>query len=345
MRRFVFFAALTAVLILVPGGLYAQRGGRAQGETIEVKIASPLPRESPWGRALDRIAAEWGRVTNNQVRLRVLHGGTEGGEAKMRLSLASNTIQAGVFTSFGLASISPSVITMSVPFLIRNNDELNAVMKELQGDLESRLNSGDFFIVAWSKAGFVNIFSKDAVFTPDDLKRVRIASNAEASELNTTFKAMGYQITETDWIDVGPKLATGTVSAIYQNPAGVAAFQLQSYMKNMLSLNIAPILGGIIINQVTWRKIGSLNPQYQNDLIRATRRVAEELDNSMNKTISDAVNTMTRDGLKVNRPSPAQEQLWFSDIERAMPSLLGNTFDRDLYQKISGILTRYRGGQ
>ena len=347
MRKTVLFAALAAALILVSGRgeLFAQRGGRTQGESIEVKVASPLPRESPWGRTLDRIAAEWSRITNSQVRLRVLHGGTEGGEGKMRLSLASNTVQAAVFTSFGLSNICPAIMTLSAPFLIRTNSELDIVMKEVQTDLENRFNSGDFFIVAWSRAGFANIFSREPVFVPDELRRMRIASNSEAAEMNTTFKAMGYQVVETDWTDVGPKLATGTVMAIYQNPAAVAALQLQSYMKNMLSVNIAPILGGIVINQVTWRKIGSMNPQFQNDLLRATRRIAEDFDNSMNKTINDAITSMTREGMKVNRPTPAQEQIWYSDVERAIPPLLGNVYDRELYQKITGVLSKFRGGQ
>ena len=346
MYRNLLIAGLVITLILGSGSgsLFAQRGGRA-AETIEVKVASPLPKESPWGRTLDRIAVEWNRITNGQVRLRILHGGTEGGEGKMRISLASNTIQAAVFTSFGLASISPSIMTMSAPFLIRNNDELNAVMKELQGDLETRFNSGDFFMVTWSKAGFVNIFSRDPALVPDELKKMRIASNAEASELNTTFKAMGYQVVETDWIDVGTKLATGTIQAIYQNPAGVAAFQLHSYLKNMLSVNIAPVLGGMVMNQVTWRKIGSLDPRYQTELLRATRRITEDFDATMNKTVNDAINSMTKDGLKVNRPTQAQEQLWFSDVEKVIPSLLGTTYDRELYQKITDVLTKHRGGR
>ena len=347
MRRTILFLALAVTLTLITGtsSLFAQRGGRTQGETIEVKVASPLPRESPWGRTLDRIAAEWNRITGGQVRLRVLHGGTEGGEGKMRLSLASNTIQAAVFTSFGLASICPSVMTMSTPFLIRTDAELDAVLKDVQGDLEKQFNSGDYFIITWSKAGFVNFFSKEPVFTPDDLRKYRIASNAEAEEMNTTFKAMGYQVVETDWTDVGPKLATGAISAIYQSPAGVAALQMQAYLKNMLSLNISPVIGGIVTNQVTWKKIGSLDPRYQNELLRATRRISEEFDNSMSKTISDAVNSMSREGLRVNRPSAAQEQLWFSDVERAIPPLLGNTFDRDLYQRITAALAKHRGGR
>ena len=263
----------------------------------------------------------------------------------MYLSLASNTIQAAVFTSFGLSNVNPAIMTMSAPFLIRTPEELTAVMNEVQKDLENRMNSGDFFIVAWSKAGFVNIFSKDPVFVPDDLKRQKIASNAEASDMNTAFKTMGYQVVETDWTDVGPKLATGAVMALYQSPAGVAAFQLHTYMKNMLVVNIAPVLGGIVTNQVTWKKIGSLDPRYQQELLRATRQIAEGLDESMQKTLNDAVSSMTREGLKVNRPTPSQEQLWFSDVERVIPGLLGTTYDRQLYQKISDVLNKFRAGR
>jgi TRAP-type C4-dicarboxylate transport system substrate-binding protein len=346
MRRIFLLAFIITLIISSIGGssLFAQRGSSAR-ETLEVKIASPLPKESPWGRTLDRIAAEWNKVTSGQVRLRVLHGGTEGGEGKMRLSLASNTIQAAVFTSFGLSSINPAVLTMSAPFLIRTDSELEAVMKEVEKDLEAKINSGDFFIISWSKAGFVNIFSKDPVHTPDELKRMRIASNAEANDMNTAFKTMGYQVVETDWIDVGPKLASGAVLAIYQNPAGVAAYQLHSYLKNMLSINLAPVLGGIVINQVTWKKIAELNPRFQTELLRATRSIAEEFDQSMQKTMTGAVNTMAKEGLKVNKPTPAQEQLWYSDVEKVIPALLSSTYDRDLYQKISSALVKYRGGR
>ncbi|MDR1863559.1 MAG: TRAP transporter substrate-binding protein DctP [Treponema sp.] len=328
--------------LFITAGAFAQRGGRSQGESLVVKIASPLPKASPWGRTLDRLAGEWSRITNGQVRLNVRHDGIEGGEGKMLISLSSNTIQAAVFTSFGLSSISPEVMTMSAPFLIRNKEELDTVMAALQDDLEARINRTDYCIVAWSKSGFVNVFSKDPVFVPDDLRRQKIATNADATDLNTAFKSMGFQLVETDLVDVGTKLATGNIMAAYQNPAGVAAYHLHNYLNHMLSVNIAPILGGIIINQVTWKKIGELNPQYQREILRVTRLVAAELDASMQKTVNDAILSMRRGGLKVNQPTPAQEQLWFDDVERIIPGLLGTTFDRDIYNKINTILSRYR---
>jgi TRAP-type C4-dicarboxylate transport system substrate-binding protein len=218
-------------------------------------------------------------------------------------------------------------------------------MGEVQGDLEAMLNSGDFFIVAWSKAGFVNIFSKEPVRVPDDLKKLRMASEPQAGEMNNAFKSMGFSIIEADWNEVGQKISQGAITAIYQSPAGVAAFQMHTMLKHMLPINIAPVLGGIVMNQVTWRRIGALNPRYQTELLRATRRIADEFDSTMQKTIDDSVRTMTRGGLVINQPSRVQEQLWYDEINRVTPTLVGTTYDRDLYQKINAILTRYRGGR
>ena len=344
MRKIILFSVFIVILLAVTGNVFAQRGSAA-AETLEVRIASPLPAASPWGRTLDRIAAEWSRVTNGQVRLRALHGGTEGSEDKMMLSLAGNTIQAALLTSFGLSSIEPSILTVSSPFLIRNDEELAVVMRELQGGLETRINSGNYFILAWSQAGFVHVFSREPVIVPADLRRLRIGSNSEASDLNNIFKAMGYQIVEADWGDVGNMLNAGQISAIYQNPAAIAAVQLHTVVRNMLPVNIAPVIGGIVINQQTWRRIGQLNPRYQTELLRATRRIAEEFDATMPRTINDAIQSMSRTGLTVNRLSPAQEQQWYSEFERAMPSLLGTAFDIELYQNINNILIRHRGGR
>ena len=109
-RNVAFLTFIVFFLLLTFNGLFAQRGGRAQ-EVIEVRLASPLPRNSDWGRVLDRIAAEWARVTDNQVRLRVIHDGLEGGEGKMLSSLNADNIQAALFTSSGLTEICPAVMT------------------------------------------------------------------------------------------------------------------------------------------------------------------------------------------------------------------------------------------
>jgi len=301
-----------------------------------------MPRNSDWGRTLDRIAAEWARVTNNEVRLRVLHDGVEGGEAKTLSSLSADNIQGALFTSFGLAKICPAIMTLSVPFLIKNDAELALVLKEALPYLEAQTTRTNFVVVAWSRGGWVNIFSKDPVFVPDDLRRQRIASSPDSEDMNLAFKTMGFHLVETGMAEIGPRLASNMINAFYQTPAAVAPMGLHKNLKNMLDLPLAPYLGGIVVNRVTWNKI---SPDRQRELIRITQRIADEFDSLMPKLSGSAVTMMSRDGLNVNKPSPAQEELWRTELVKAISPLLGTTFDRELYQRIDGILGKIRSGQ
>jgi TRAP-type C4-dicarboxylate transport system substrate-binding protein len=328
-------------LALNPARLAAQRGSRGDEATVEVKLASPMPKDSSWGTTLDRLAAEWAKATNNAVRFRILHNGQEGGEAKMLSSLASNNIQAALFTSFGLSEICPSVMTLSVPFYIKNDAEMTAVLKEVQPLLEAQVAKTDYYVMVWSRAGWVYFFSKEPVFVPDDLRRQKIASNPDAGKMNTAFKSMGFPVVESETNDLGTKLASGAVGAIYNNPALVASLQLHSAgLKNMMNTPIAPAMGGVVINKVTWNKISAAN---QREILRVTRRIATDFDSSMPQIINNAISVMSRNGLKVNKPTQAQEDMWYNDMQRVIPPLLGTTFDKDVYQKIGEVLTKYRG--
>jgi len=329
-------------LFFMPHSVNAQRGGRSQGEALEVRLASPMPRNSDWGRSLDRIAAEWARVTNNEVRLRVLHDGVEGGETKVLSSLAANNIQAALFSSFGLTEICPAIMTLSVPFMIKNDAELELALKEAKPYLEAQANKTNFIVVGWSRGGWVYIFSKDTVFSPDDLRRHRIATSPEADNMNMAFKTMGFHLVETGMAEIGPRLANNMINAFYQTPAAVAPMGLHKNLKNMLDLPIAPFLGGIVVNRVTWSKI---NPDYQRELIRVTQRITDEFDVTMPRISNSAVTMMSREGLNANKPNPAQEELWRVEMNKAIVPLLGTTFDRDLYQRINATLEKTRSGQ
>jgi TRAP-type C4-dicarboxylate transport system substrate-binding protein len=291
---------------------------------------------------LDRIAAEWARVTNNEVRLRVLHDGVEGGDAKMLSSLSADNIQAALFSSFGLAEICPAVLTLSVPFMIRNDMELDLVLKETLPVLETQINKTNFAVVTWSRGGWVNVFSKDPVLVPDDLRRHKLATSPESEELNVVFKTMGFHLVETDMADIGPRMANNVINAFYQTPAAVAPLGLHKTLKNMLDKPLAPFIGAIVINRVTWNKI---SPDRQRELMRVTQSIAAEFDLLMPRIVANAVTVMNRDGLTVNHPTPAQEAVWTEEMAKGATSLLGTTFDRDLYYRINGVLEKARSGR
>jgi TRAP-type C4-dicarboxylate transport system substrate-binding protein len=300
-----------------------------------------VPENTDWGSALNRMAKEWHDASNGQVELIVYHNGVVGGdEADIKRKLDLNQIQAAIFTSMGLGLISPEVMTLSAPFLIRNDTELDMVLAQIKSDLETGINKKGYFTLCWAKSGWVKVFSKTPVFVPADLKRLKLGTSEDTPQLNQAFKEMGYQLVPVDFNSVLVSLNSGMIDAIYQSAISAGAFQLFGLAKNMTLLNIAPFMGGIVMNQKAWR---SIPDEYKPKLLAIAKQIETEIGGAVVKLESDAIKAMTGYGLIVNKLSSEQEQLWYSDIEKSMPSLLDRgVFDRVLYEKINKSLQSYR---
>jgi TRAP-type C4-dicarboxylate transport system substrate-binding protein len=315
--------------------LYAQR-------KITIKLASMVPENTPWGAAINRMSVEWARATNGEVELVVYHNGVAGSEAEVLRKLNLNQIQAAVFTSIGLNSVTPEIMTLSYPLLIRNDAELEAVLQKLRTELDARIEKNGFTTLAWARAGWVKIFSKSPVFTPADLRRQKLGTNPDELEMLQAFKAMGFQMVPVNMNDVLVSLNGGMIEAIYQSPISVAGYQLFGVAKNMSTINLAPFMGGIIMNRTAWRRIPD---RHKDRLMAICKQIEREIDGSIAKLETEAVNTMSRYGLIINQLNPAQEQEWYRDMARHETELVGPIFDKEIYQKITDILQEYRKGR
>jgi TRAP-type C4-dicarboxylate transport system substrate-binding protein len=313
---------------------------RGRTRVTTIKLASLVPENTPWGDALNKMAAEWAAATNGEVELKIYHNGSAGSEADALRKLKMNQIQAAILTTFGLNAITPGIMTLSCPFLIRDNAELDMVMDALKPELERRINeSGGFYTLAWSKVGWVRFFSKAPVFTPDDMKKQKMGTNENEPALMDAFKAMGYQMVPVAMTQILINLTGGMVDAVYQSPVNVGAMQIFGVAKNMADINIAPFMGGIVMNQTAWR---SIPDKYKPELIRIAKKMERDLDTSIQELEAGAIETMGKYGLVINQLSPAQKQLWYDDIDRITPMLLGKTFNREIYGRIETLLRDYR---
>jgi TRAP-type C4-dicarboxylate transport system substrate-binding protein len=331
----LFFLAV--ILFTGPVMVYSQR---RPGRQITIKLASMVPANTPWGAALNRMASEWSAATNGEVRMQIYPNGTQGTETDVLQKLNMNVIQAAVFTSFGLNKIVPEILTVSCPLLIRNDEELNAVFDVMKPELEAKINSQNYYSMALVRGGWIKIFSKEPVFVPSDLKRMKVGSDPQEPAMMAAFKSMGYQVVPVESNRTLIALNGGTIDAIYVSPIASAGMQFFGVAKNMATVNIAPFLGGIVINKHTWEMIPE---QHRAAILRITRRIGTEIEISLAQLESDAINTMLRHGLVINDLNPRQTQEWYDDLEKAIPILLGGTtFNRDTYDKIDGIVKTYR---
>jgi len=302
-------------------------------------MASPVPENTPWGKFFNQLAVDWNKITNGEVELIVYHNGVAGNEKQVVRNLRVGQLQAAVLSTYGLYEISPEVMTMSCPFLIRNDDELDAVLAGLKGELEQKINSKGYFTLAWARVGWVKFFSKQPVFVPADLKKQRMGTNADQAEMNQVFKTMGFQMVPVARDDILIALNSSMVDAVFSSPVAVGSTQAFGLAKNMASINVAPFVGAVIINERTWRNVPE---KYKTQMIAAVRRNEAALDRDIRALENEMIKTMGNYGLKVNQLSPAQEQLWYDEIGRSIPQLVGTMFDRAVYGRIEGILRDHR---
>jgi TRAP-type C4-dicarboxylate transport system substrate-binding protein len=329
-RRGALAAGLAALMLFAAAGLAA---------AVEIKLASPLPRNSDWGSILDRIAAEWYAVSNGEVTLSVFHQ-RAGSEDDYLKWLRQNRFQAAVFTSSALYSITPEVMALSIPFLIRNNDEFEAVLREVRPTLDSKIEEKGFKNLAWVKGGWVKIFSRSPVFTPDDLRKLKLATNPADKKLSDAFKALGFQLVGTSISDIPTFLLSGRIDALYQSPIAVQASSIYKQANNMSSINLAPFMGGILMRKQGWE---SIPERYRDQLQNIVRRAGQEFEDSFQRREAESIDIMRKDGVIYNEASPQIEQMWLDDMNARLPGLVDkNVFNKEMYLRIQGILQQYR---
>jgi TRAP-type C4-dicarboxylate transport system substrate-binding protein len=328
-----------------PGLVFASaqaESGFASTHTITIKLASMVPENTPWGAAMNRMAAEWARVTNGEVDLKIYHNGIAGTEADVLRKLKMNQIQGAMLSTLGLNTITPGIMTVSTPFLIRDNAELDLVLNELKPELEQQINGKGFYTLAWSKVGWVKFFSKAPVFVPDDLKRQKLGTDENEPGLMDAFKAMGYQMVPINMNQILVYLNGGMIDAVYQSPVIAGGLQTFGVAKNMASINVAPFMGAIVMNGAAWR---SIPDKYKPDLIRIAREMERGLDTSIQELEAEVLDTMRQYGLVTNQLTPVQEQLWFDDGKRVGPSLMGTPLNQAMYERIDTLLKAHRVGR
>ncbi|GMO49239.1 MAG: hypothetical protein Ta2G_05970 [Termitinemataceae bacterium] len=307
-----------------------------------MKMASLVPEKTPWGDAFNKMAADWSKVTNGEVELIVYHGSVTGKENDTLRKLKGNQIQVAVLSSLGLRLIAPEIMAITTPFLIRDNTELDMVLKEVKSDIEKKISENGFHTIGWSKVGWVKFFSKAPVFIPSDIKKMKLATDKDQPELMAAFKSMGYQMVPMAFTEVLIYLNGGMIDALYQNPATIAGLQIFGLAKNMASINVAPFMGTILMNDSAWR---SIPDKYKPELIKVVKKLEADLDSSVQKFEASTIDIMKQYGLVINNVSPQQEQIWYDDMEKIGLNMFSNPQAKAMYAKIGTLLKNYRANK
>lgn len=330
-RRFLFLFLLLVISIV-----------NVFSENITIRLAyNNIPPGSAWLGGLEKLSKEWKKVTNGQVTLKIMQN--QGDETILLQKINSQKLEAVIFDSAAVKTISPEAFSLSLPSLIQSDSELDVVLEKLHDYLQLKLEgrkSPSLVPVDYIKAGWIYLFSKDPIRSPDDLKAQKLIVNSNQSDIPQLWISLGFKIDTTPG-NMLTKIQSGQIDAFYMNAYGslVIWSSIQQKIKYMSDMKLAPILGFLLIEKETWYSISEEN---RSKIKAATRKICLELEAETMRDDNKKIAELKEKGLIVVSPSASDKVLWENKMKDAMAKGLGTVFPKEMLEKVTKILTELR---
>ena len=317
-------------------------------EKIQLKIASPAPSRSPWDIQLRELAQEWSEITNGQVTITFYDTSSLGGEKSVLQRLnpprpgQRPPLDGAVLTSVGLNEMAPAarIYTLSIPFLIQSQAELDAVLDAYGDSLAAEFGKQGFRLITWTNVGWLSFYTKEPFSSLAELSKIKLASaGLDSPTIGEVFRAAGLSVED---------IQASKILQSLRSSSGVHGFYavhmyayVAGYYKGIsyaLNTKMCPVMAGLVISNSSWERIPD---QYKPALIASIERVKQRLNDSLDESDARYVSMMESEGVAMINPTDAELAAWQRDFGRAVEAVsakVPDAFDMALYRNIQSLL-------
>lgn len=303
----------------------------AAADEIVLQIGATMPANSPWELGMKRIAAEWSTISGGQVRMvfpkSVANASQEDLLQKLKFSL-----DGALLDTSGLSYIDNDVFMLSLPSIIRDDAEYDAVMSVALPLIRKRF-SDRYEVVALARGGWIRFFSNQPISSPVDMQRLRMAVNRNQDTLTKLFQSIGVRTIKSDSASTLLQFNSGAIDGMYSSPLYIAALwsQYRRVVTHMSGFKVAPFFGAIVLTKKAWDRI----PESMRPALRAAaERIAGDIGKESTKLEEDGIAAMVRGGLKVAPYSAADASAWNSLYAEKLDSVLSSWFSADFVSTV-----------
>ncbi len=309
---------------------------------VVLRLGTVAPKGSSWELIMRRMGAEWGKATDDEVRLRIYAGGTVGDEGEMIRKMRIGQLQAAGISNAGLAEIDPTAYALMLPMMFDSYEEWDYVRQAVNPVLEEKLAKKGFIVLTWSDIGWVYFFTKTAMRSPADLRAMRLAGSHTETRTIDIFKWAGFNPVPISTVDMMTGFQTGLIDSTYAPMIFAEGSQLYRQASNMTNMKWAPLQGAVVMHENGWKK---LTADQQADVLRITRQVGDELRQSNREQERRSLDAMTKRGLNVIDISDDVLTEWRAVAEKAYPRVRDDLVPPEIFDRVERLRDEFRTQQ
>lgn len=309
-------------------------------EPLTIKFATVAPEGSTWMNTMKELEKTIREKTQGQILFRVYAGGVAGDELDALRKIRIGQLQSAAFSGVGFGQILPSVRVLDLPFLFRNDKEIDLVHREMQGFFAEQFRQKDFELLTWAEVGNVHLFSQEPIRKVGDLAKLKVWTWSGDPIAKETFSAMGNNPIPLAITDVTTALNTGMIDTVYAPPLGAIALQWNLYVKHMTSLPLAHSTGAVLVSKSFAQKIP---PEHFKIIKEEFHRSMERLTIELRKQTEESVALIEKGGIKiVPMPQDAELKEFYKVHDRVASALTGKLYPKDVLEKVYELLKKNR---
>jgi TRAP-type transport system periplasmic protein len=309
-------------------------------EPLTIKFATVAPEGSTWMNTMKELEKTIREKTQGQIAFRIYAGGVAGDELDALRKIRIGQLQSAAFSGVGFGQILPSVRVLDLPFLFRNDKEIDLVHKEMEGLFADQFRQKDFELLSWAEVGNVHLFSQQPIGKVGDLAKLKVWTWTGDPIAKETFSAMGTNPIPLAITDVTTALNTGMIDTVYAPPLGAIALQWNLYTKYMTTLPLAHSTGAILISKSFAQKIPADHFKIIKDEFH---RSMERLTIELRKQTVESVALLEKGGIKIlPMPQDADLKEFYRVHEQVALALTGKLYSKDILDKVYDLLKKNR---
>lgn len=309
---------------------------------VILKLATVVPTNSPWQKALLDMGAAWKKDTTDRVQLRVYADGQLGGEDLIVKQMRINQTQLSLMLLAGLADIDDSFNALGMPFFFNDIEEARAVVAKVTPLIEQRIAAKKFHLLSWTNGGWVQIFSKNPLKSLSDVKKAKLFTSSGDQKMVTWYKSNGFNPVALAATDIGPQMKFGMIDAAPMPAYPSMLLLLYKDAPNMLNVHIAPLLGALVITTDAWNKI---SPEDQAKVTAAAKEFEERTSKEVPALEASSIVEMQKRGLNVNNLDKKAGDEFHAEADKLVASMRGSMVPAEIFDAVKTARDAYRASK
>lgn len=273
----------------------------AYADPIKLVMGFVDPASSSYAMGGQKFADECKRLTNGQVEVEVIAGGTLGGEREMLEGAQMGTIDVITVVNTVLSQFIPEMVILDQPFLFDTVEQAHAAADGKIGELvKAKAAEQGIHMIGWLESGFRDTFSKNPIKSADDFKGVKIRTMENKMQI-AAFNATGAIATPMPATEQYTALQQGTIDACENAVGNMLKNRYYEVIKNVTNTK----------HQFTYILVGLSD--------RAWNSIPDELKPKVEEAMKNAVAWQRQNLKEINDEATAELKklgVNFYDIDR-----------------------------